>query len=203
MKRKNDFFCLFIVNITKRNCVSSHKKIASWRFFLKQLLTCYIQQQNRKRTFHKSSIFSNCDFFTWPTSECGDSHVKPTKVQCVGRLSAKIVLFFWIYISENNSNTISRARKKQLTSIFPIVGAAVLFIVRGAAGRGLPHCVGRGQGLRRIAVLDLVHALLLEGRCVGRQYQTQSGSYTLCFRKATISIWIVSVLPSYQFVLKT
>ena len=74
IKWKNDFFCLFIVNITKRNCVSSHKKIASWRFFLKQLLACYIQQQNRKRTFHKSSIFSNCDFFTWPTSECGDSY---------------------------------------------------------------------------------------------------------------------------------
>ena len=74
IKWKNDFFCLFIVNITKRNCVSSRKKIASWGFFLKQLLACYIQQQNRKRTFHKSSIFSNCDFFTWPTLECGDSY---------------------------------------------------------------------------------------------------------------------------------
>ena len=68
IKWKNDFFCLFIVNITKRNCVSSRKKIASWRFFLKQLLTCYIQQQNRKRTFHKSSfrrkvsLFQTVDF---------------------------------------------------------------------------------------------------------------------------------------------
>ena len=52
------------------------KKIASWSFFPKQLLTCYIQQQNRKRTFHKSSIFSNCDFFTWPTSESGDSYTE-------------------------------------------------------------------------------------------------------------------------------
>ena len=46
-------------------------------------------------------------------------HVKPTKVQCVGRLSAKIVLFFWIYISENNSNTVSCARKKTANLYFP------------------------------------------------------------------------------------
>ena len=72
-KMEKRFFCLFIVNIAKRNFVSSRKKIPSWRFSPKQLLTCYIQQQNRKRTFHKSSIFSICDFFTWPTSECGDS----------------------------------------------------------------------------------------------------------------------------------